>query len=92
MPRIVQIIFWSLFASASLIHVWNGDVVINRKIEGGEHFLLLRGKPQGDQAWITVSSAAYWAKRIIEYLMLLLASAIVIWAGLRWVYRRESED
>ena len=75
--------FWLLFAAGITFHFWIGDVVIDYKIEGSQHFVMLR-EQAGE--WTPINTAVLWAHLIVEYSLLAFGSLIAAWALWRWLW------
>ena len=75
--------FWLLFAVATFLHMWIGEVVVDYRIEGSQHLMKLRDQP-GE--WTSVSTTVFWAHLIVKYSMLAACVLVAAWALWRWLW------
>lgn len=69
--------FWTLFAISIIVHFWIGGVVVDMKIEGTHHLIMLR--EQRDE-WVNVSAFAFWTHLTGKFAMQFFCVLAILWA------------
>jgi len=75
--------FWMLFGAYLALHFFIGGVVVDTKIEGSQHFIMLR---ENRNDWLPVSVATYWAQLVTKYAMLAAGLGVASWVLWRWLW------
>lgn len=83
MKRSLGIGFWTLFWASLVLHFYIGGVVVDTKIDGSQHSIMLR---KNRDVWLPVSMATYWAHLIMKYAMLTACTGAASWALWRWIW------
>lgn len=83
MKRSLKIGFWTLFGASLVLHFYIGGVVVDTKIDGSQHSIMLR---ENRDVWLPVSMATYWAYLVMKYAMLTACAGAAAWALWRWLW------
>lgn len=81
--RILGIGFWVLIAAPFAWYFYIGGVVIETKVEGSQHLIMMR---ENRGVWLPVSKATYLAHFAIKYSMFAVCMSFAAWAAWRWMW------
>ena len=67
--------------TAFLLNFWIGGVVLERKIEEAQHFLMMR-RERG--VWVEVSALKYWVEYVLHYAGMGIFFPAIALCGWKW--------
>ena len=83
MKRILGIGFWMLITAPFVEYFYIGGVVVETKVEGREHFIMMR---ENRGVWLNVTMTTYWVHFAVKYSMFAVCTSAAAWAAWRWLW------